>query len=72
MNSDRKQFKIYGPARFSSIWAKYVEICQSDGSSASKEIRKFVKGQVAKRTPRKAQRPLMAFSEGYENAVQVA
>ena len=68
VNSGRKQFKIYGPAHFAATWRKYLEICERDGTNASREIRKYVAGQVARRAPGNPQPPLTAFIEGHEDA----
>ena len=47
-----KEVKIYAPESFKATWQKYLEICERDGTNASREIRKFVESQVAKRAPR--------------------
>lgn len=67
MSSGRKQFKIYGPTHFRYTWEKYLEICERDGTNASREIRAFVEGQVAKRDPGNPQRTLGTFVEGHED-----
>lgn len=66
-SKNRKQFKIYGPGHFSATWAKFIEICERDGTNASREIRAFVEGQVARREPGNPQRPITAFVEGHED-----
>ena len=65
MSSARKQYKIYGPGHFKYTWEKYLEICARDGTNASREIRRFVEGEVAKRDPGNPQRTLGTFVEGH-------
>jgi len=72
VSSGRKQFKIYGPTHFAATWKKYLEICERDGTNASKEIRQYVRDQVARREPGNPQRPLTAFVEGHEDEVQAS
>ena len=67
MSSKRKQFKIYGPAHFRSTWEKFLAICARDGTNASREIRIFVEGQVARRDPGNPQRTIETFVEGTED-----
>ena len=67
MSSKRKQFKIYGPTHFRSTWEKFLAICERDGTNASKEIRQFVEGQVAKRNPGNPQKTIGSFVEGHED-----
>ena len=66
MSRDRK-VAIYAPAHFRATWIKYLEICERDGTNASREIRRFVQGQVARRDPGNPQTPLTAFVEGHED-----
>jgi len=69
VSSGRKQFKIYGPAHFRATWEKFLAICTRDGTNASKEIRIFVEGQVARRDPGNPQRTLGAYVSGHEDEV---
>ena len=69
MGSRRKQFKIYGPARFAATWRKFLEICERDGQSASELIRIWVEGYVARKDPGNPQPPITAFFEGHEDHV---
>ena len=48
------------------IWKQYVEICDRDGHSASEEIMKFVKQQVAARVPGNPQRPITYYATPQE------
>jgi len=66
---DRK-VAIYATPGFKATWKKYLEICDRDGLSASREIRIFVEGEVARRAPGNPQRPLEAFVPGHPDAVQ--
>lgn len=61
------EVKIYAPAHFKATWEKYLEICERDGTNASREIRRFVEGQVARRDPGNPQRTLGTFVEGHED-----
>jgi len=58
---------IYVRIGFKATWQKYLEICERDGTNASREIRKFVEGQVAKRDPGNPQRTLGTYVEGHED-----
>lgn len=64
-----KHINIYAPVGFKATWDLYVEICERDKVSASREIRKFVEGQVARRKPGNPQPPLTAFFEGHPDVV---
>ena len=66
--AEGKQYEIYAPSHFKPTWAKYLEICERDGRSASEEIRIFVEGQVRGRDPGNPQRPLTAWAPGYRDA----
>ena len=63
------EVKIYAPVGFKATWQSYLEICDRDGTNASREIRKFVEGQVAKREPGNPQRTLGTYVEGHEDEV---
>ena len=60
---------IYAPVGFKSTWQKYLEICDRDGTNASREIRKFVEGQVARRDPGNPQTTLGTYVEGHEDEI---
>ena len=64
-----KFVNIYAPVGFKATWKRYLEICDRDGKSASREIRKFVEGQVARRDPGNPQRTLGTFVEGHEDEI---
>ena len=64
-----RSFRIYGPGHFKYTWEKYLEICDRDGTSASKEIRQFVEGQVSKRDPGNPQTTLGTYVDGHEDQV---
>ena len=63
------EVKIYAPVGFKATWQKYLEICDRDGVSASREIRKYVEGQVARRAPGNPQPPITAFIEGHKDVI---
>ena len=69
MSSKPKQFKIYGPLHFRYTWDKYLEICKRDGTNASKEIREFIEGQVARRDPGNPQTTMESHIPGTEDAL---
>lgn len=60
-----KHINIYVTAGFKATWQKYLEICERDGVSAAREIRKYVEGQVKMRAPGNPVPPLTAFFEGH-------
>jgi len=64
-----KFVNIYAPVGFKSTWSKYLEICDRDGTNASREIRKFVEGQVARRDPGNPQTTLGTYVEGHEDEI---
>lgn len=67
MGGRRKQFKIYGPARFRATWNKFLEIAQRDGQSASELIRVWVEGYVQQKDPGNPQRPITGWIPGHED-----
>ncbi|GAH48039.1 unnamed protein product, partial [marine sediment metagenome] len=67
MNSERRQFKIYGPPHFVPTWEKFLEICERDGQSASSLIRIWVEGYVHRKDPGNPQRPITAYAPGHED-----
>lgn len=69
MSSRRKEFRIYGPHHFASTWAKFRDICDRDGQSASGLIRVWVEGYVARKDPGNPQRPLTAYAPGHTDQV---
>lgn len=62
-----KDVKVYCPPRFKPIWAKFVEICERDGTSASEQIRIWVEGQVRRRDPGNPQRPITSYTPGHQD-----
>ena len=62
-----KHISIYVRIGFKATWQRYLEICDRDGTNASREIRRFVEGQVAKRDPGNPQRTLGTYVEGHED-----
>jgi hypothetical protein len=73
MSSEQKQYKIYGPPHFRATWAKFLEICERDGQSASELIRIWVEGYVERKDPGNPQRPITAWAPGHldEQALRV-
>lgn len=61
---------IYIPDHFKATWNKYMEILERDGSSASKEIRAYVKAQVDRRAPGNPQRPITAYDPEHEDNLE--
>ena len=71
MSSEKKQFKIYGPAHFRATWKKFQEIAHRDGHSASGLVRIWVEGYVQRKDPGNPQRPLTAWSPGHDDQLSL-
>lgn len=67
-----KHISIYVTAGFKATWDKYLEICERDGTTAARELRKYVAAQVIRRAPGNPQPPLTAFIEGHPDVATMA
>lgn len=64
-----KEVKIYCPVGFRATWEKYLAICKRDGTNASREVRIYVEGQVARRDPGNPQTTMESHIPGTEDAM---